>query len=79
MTYTRSGRTTGALDPEYVDRELIKIQAELREPDVRGIHFEKLHAIPKKYAEGDLYYGIAGVFGGSEGLYIRDAGNWRKL
>lgn len=82
MTYIRATRGAGIIGDigQYVDIELIKIETEFREPEVRGLTFEKLSAIPAKYAAGDLYYGIANVFGPQEGLYINDGGtNWRRL
>lgn len=64
---------------KWLDNELAKVENNLRIPEVRGLQFETLTALPARYREGDLYYFAAGVAGGSEGLYIRDAGNWRKL
>jgi hypothetical protein len=63
-----------------LDTELLKIETEILYPTVRGVAFESLSAKPDKYREGTLAYGLAGVFGGQEGLYIYDgSGNWRKL
>jgi hypothetical protein len=81
--FTRSGvQTDKTLLPDlikWLNQELTKIEVATQRPDTRGIQFEVRYSVPTKYKEGDLYYGAAGVFGGSEGLYIRDAGNWRRL
>jgi hypothetical protein len=88
MTYRRTdGPRLAELTPEqaiqelarYVDREFRTLEAQLKTPEVRGLQFETLSAIPARYKDGDLYYGLAGVFGGAQGLYLRDGGNWRKL
>lgn len=88
MSYTRTDPpNTGNLEANaaieklrtYIDLELRKLEIELKTPEVRGLQFETLAAIPARYKDGDLYYGLAGVFGGSKGLYLRDTGNWRKL
>jgi hypothetical protein len=63
----------------YIDIELRKVENEMKTPSLRGVQFESLAAEPARYKDGDLYYGIAGVLGGSAGLYVRDTGNWRKL
>lgn len=63
----------------YVDIELRKLEAALKTVALRGVQFETLASVPARYKDGDLYYGLAGVFGGAQGLYIRDGGNWRKL
>jgi len=64
---------------QYYDLELRRIEAALRRPTVFGVEFEHLGNVPPKFTEGDLYYGLAGVFGGQAGLYVRDGSNWRKL
>lgn len=64
---------------DYLNHELTMIESVLRLPTVYGLRFQTLGAEPPKYQEGDLYYGAAGVFGGQEGLYIRDSNSWRKL
>jgi len=88
MSYSRTDapRLSGLTEEEsiralarYVDIELRKIENESKTPGLRGIQFESLAAEPARYKDGDLYYGLAGVFGGSAGLYVRDTGNWRKL
>jgi hypothetical protein len=63
----------------YIDIELRKVENEMKTPSLRGVQFESLAAEPARYKDGDLYYGLAGVFGGTAGLYVRDTGNWRKL
>jgi hypothetical protein len=88
MSYTRTDapRLSGLTEEEairalarYIDIELRKVENEMKTPSLRGVQFESLAAEPARYKDGDLYYGIAGVFGGSAGLYVRDTGNWRKL
>lgn len=63
---------------QWLNQELTKVEDELRIPELRGIQFEQLQAVPPKYAEGDLYYFAAGV-SGAPGLFIRDSNSWRKL
>lgn len=63
---------------QWLNQELTKLEDGLRIPELRGIQFEQLYAVPPKFAEGDLYYFAAGV-PGAPGLFIRDTGNWRKL
>lgn len=73
--------SVGALT-KWVDDELRGVENELRIPELRGLQFERLAAIPDRYKLGDLYYGAAGVFGAAEGLYLYDVGppvGWRKL
>lgn len=89
MTYRKNMAPTGAVltDPQqrinqvvgWVDKELTGVENELRLPRVRGMQFEILGAEPERFGEGDLYYFGPGVVGGGAGLYIRDAGNWRRL
>jgi hypothetical protein len=88
VSYTRTDppRLAGMTSDEaiaalsrYIDIELRKVENEMKTPSLRGVQFESLAAEPARYKDGDLYYGIAGVFGGSAGLYVRDTGNWRKL
>jgi len=63
----------------FVDVELLKIQIESRQPEVRALRFEVNYTVPAKYREGDLVYFEAGVVGGQAGLYVREGANWRKL
>ena len=85
MTYRRRAAPAVGITDEvrpvvqWIDGELAGIEYALRLPEVQGIQFETLYSIPVKFREGDLYYFAAGVAGGAEGVYIRDAGNWRKL
>ena len=77
--YTKSTINAGTDIPTYLDAELGKIQNELKVPEFQGIAFEMTKVLPTRFKVGDLYYGAAGVFGASEGLYIREASSWRKL
>jgi hypothetical protein len=62
----------------WVNQELLKVEEESKLPELQGIQFEQLYAVPTKYQEGDLYYFAAGV-AGAPGLFIRDSNSWRKL
>ena len=65
----------------WINAELTKLEDELKTPELRGIQFEILHAVPERYKEGDLYYFAAGIptVNGGPGLFIRDSNSWRKL
>jgi hypothetical protein len=87
MSYTKTGYSlTNITDPQtqakslvrWLNAELTKLEEESKLPQLQGIQFEQLYAVPAKYAEGDLYYFAAGVTG-APGLFIRDNNNWRKL
>lgn len=82
MSYRRKQISAEAGQEKLADQinaELRKIESGSQRPEVRGVQFEILQAVPERYKEGDLYYGAAGVFGGQAGLYIRDGNSWRKL
>jgi hypothetical protein len=64
---------------KFIDNELYNVEITLRKPEVRGVQFETLSALPAKYKDGDLYYFANGVAGGAAGLYVRDGTNWRRL
>ena len=87
MSYTKTSYSlTNITDPatqarslvKWANTEFTKLEEESRLPQLQGIQFEQLYAVPAKYGEGDLYYFAAGV-PGAPGLFIRDSGNWRKL
>jgi hypothetical protein len=87
MSYTKTAYSlTNITDPaiqakslvRWVNQELLKIEEESKVPQLQGIQFEYLYAVPEKYAEGDLYYFAEGV-AGAPGLFIRDSNSWRKL
>ena len=63
---------------QWINQEFTKLEDELRVPELRGIQFEQLYAVPPKFSEGDLYYFAEGV-SGAPGLFIRDNNSWRKL
>jgi len=63
----------------WCDDEFKAIQTNLRVPQLRGLQFEELQALPDRYQEGDLYRFGAGVVPGAPGLFLRDANSWRKL
>ena len=86
MTYRRKAFDVPAESAEevldlvrWLNGELQKVEIESTKPEIRGLQFETAQAVPDRYKEGDLYYGAAGVFGGQQGLYVRDGSNWRKL
>lgn len=87
MSYTKTAYSlTNIEDPavqarslvSWANKEFIKLEEESKLPQVQGLQFEQLYAVPAKYGEGDLYYFAAGV-SGAPGLFIRDNNSWRKL
>jgi len=67
----------------WAANEFIKLQSFFRRPDFPVVVWAKLYtgsdqdvARPQ---DGMMIYAAAGVVGGSEGFYVREAGVWRKI
>jgi hypothetical protein len=62
----------------WINQELLKVEEESKLPQLQGIKFERIYAVPAKYEEGDMYYFEEGI-ANAPGLFIRDDNNWRRL
>lgn len=63
-------------------RQFARLEQLLRQPEVQGLLVTPTDTVLDpltKVQDGLVLYGMAGVFGPTEGLYLREAGAWKRV
>jgi len=66
----------------WASRQLDRLATYLRTPEVARMRFAPMAALPEpgeRPIDGMVVYGLAGVYGATEGLYLYTGGAWKKF
>jgi hypothetical protein len=66
----------------WAARQFARLEQFLRQPEVSELLCTPTNTVLDpltKVQDGLVLYGMAGVFGAAEGLYLREAGAWKRI